>query len=195
MAGKRLRFWFLLGGIFIAPLVLFSTNMTPWTSNISGMLKIQMSSLGINLLDHAEQTVELNRLRNLLGFTEKLEDPFTVAEVILGQRKTADKSIRVSKGSLDGVSIGMPVVTAEGVVGRIIRVGSKMSDIQLLVDFGSNIDILIQRNRVRGVLSGFANEECRLNLQRGTEVKIGDTLITSGLTGSFSKGIPVGKVF
>ncbi len=234
MFGKKLKFWILLGGIFVAPLALFSTKMTPWDANSSfGMvvqeitypfawlwssavrgtgsawrhyialhdaavendaLKSQMNELKVRLLDHEEKTVELNRLRKLSGFTEQMEDKFIVAEVLLGQRNSPFKTIRVSKGTLDGIRPGMPVVTAEGAVGRIIRSGTKMSDVQLLVDYDSNLDVLIQRNRVRGVLSGFATQECRLHLQRGTEVKIGDTLITSGIVGSFPKGIPVGKI-
>lgn len=234
MFGKKLKFWLLLGGIFIAPLALFSTKMTPWdansrfgmivqeltypfawlwttsvrgtssawnryialhhTANENEVLKAQINELKVKLLDHEEKTVELNRLRKLAGFTEQIDDKFTVAEVLMGQRNSPFKTIRVSKGSMDGVSPGMPVVTAEGAVGRIIRSGSKMSDVQLLVDYDSNLDVLIQRNRVRGVLSGFATQECRLHLQRGTEVKIGDTLITSGIVGSFPKGIPVGKI-
>ena len=234
MLGRKLKFWFLLGGIFIAPLALFSTKMAPWDANSRfGMiaqeitypfawlwntavrgtgsawdryislhhaaeeneaLKAQMNELKVKLLDHEEKTVELNRLRKLAGFTEQMEDKFTVAEVLMGQRNSPFKTIRVSKGTLDGVLPGMPVVTAEGAVGRIIRSGTKMSDVQLLVDYDSNIDVLIQRNRIRGVLSGFATQECRLHLQRGTEVKIGDTLITSGIVGSFPKGIPIGKI-
>lgn len=231
---KRLRFWFLLGGIFIAPLALFSTKMTPWGAENRGVmifqeisypftwlwhtsvhgiasswdryiglrdaareneaLKSEMHELKVKLLDYQEKSVELNRLRKLAGFTEKLPDKFTVAEVIVGQRNSPFKTIRISKGSKDGVMPGMPVITSEGVVGRIIRTATMMSDVQLVVDYDSNVDILIQRNRVRGVLSGFATEDCRLHLQRGTEVKIGDTLITSGIVGSFPKGLPVGKV-
>lgn len=234
MTKKRFRFWFLLGGIFIAPLAFFSTKMLPWSgenrgamaiqeltypfawlwhNSIKGVsrtwqryvtlqdaerenehLKAEMEGLRVKLLDHEEKTVELNRLRKLAGFTEKLEDQYTVAEVVMGQRNSPFKTIRISKGSLDGIAPGMPVITSEGVVGRTIRVGAKMSDVQLVVDYDSNIDILVQRNRIRGVLSGFATEDCRLHLQRGTEVKIGDTLITSGIVGSFPKGLPVGKV-
>lgn len=234
MNKKRLRFWLLLGGIFVAPLGLFSTKMLPWSNENTGAmfmqeltypftwlwhagtngvaktwnryialqdaereneaLRSEMEGLRVKLLDHEEQSVELNRLRQLSGFAEKLEDKYTVAEVLSGQKNSPFRTIRISKGSLDGIAAGMPVITGEGVVGRIVRVGTRMSDVQLLVDYDSNIDILIQRNRIRGVLGGFASEECRLHLQRGTEVKIGDTLITSGIVGSFPKGLPIGKV-
>jgi rod shape-determining protein MreC len=88
----------------------------------------------------------------------------------------------------------MPVVSSNGIVGKVIRAGFKFSDVQLIVDYDSNVDVLVQRNRIRGVLGGYANESCRLTLQRSAEVRIGDTLVTSGIVGSFPKGLPVGKV-
>ena len=234
MGNKRLKFWFLVGGIFIAPLVLFSTKMTPWSEDSriamlaqeltypvawlwhtsirstedawgryialhnaareNDALKGENRDLKVRLLDYQEKLVEVGRLRKLAGFTQELTDKYIVAEVIMGQRNSPFKTIRVSKGTLDGVKPGMPVVTGDGAVGRIIRSGSKMSDVQLIVDYDYNMDVLVQRNRIRGVLSGYATENCRLHLQRSTEIKIGDTLISSGLVGSFPKGIPVGKV-
>lgn len=157
-------------------------------------LREEVNELKTRLLDYDERLNELNRLRQLAGFTQAIPDKYVAAEVFTGQRALPFKTIRISKGHLDGIKIGMPVVAANGTVGRIIRTGLKFSDVQLLVDYDSNIDVLVQRNRIRGILGGYANENCRLNLQRSAEIKIGDTLVTSGIVGSFPKGIPVGKV-
>jgi rod shape-determining protein MreC len=236
MGQKRLRFWMMVAGVFIAPLMFFSTQLTPWSEgtgsrlativqdasypfawvwhetstglenaweryfDLSGKsrenfkLKQEVTELKTRLLDYDERLNEVNRLRQLAGFTQTLPDKFLAAEVFTGQRALPFKTIRISKGSMDGVKTGMPVVAANGVVGRVIRSGFKFSDVQLLVDYDSNIDVLVQRNRTRGVLGGYANENCRLNLQRSAEIKIGDTLVTSGIVGSFPKGVPVGKV-
>jgi rod shape-determining protein MreC len=226
MKQKRFRFWLLVASIFIAPLMFFSTQFTPWTNggasrlailvqdfsypfawvwretttnigkswerylNLSGKshenesLHHQVAELTARMLDYEERLQEVNRLRQLAGFAETIKDKYVAAEVFTGQRALPFKTIRVTKGSSDGVKVGMPVVNASGAVGRIIRTGIKFSDVQLLVDYDSNIDVLVQRNRIRGVL----------HLQRTAEVKIGDTLVTSGIVGSFPKGIPVGKV-
>ena len=236
MGQKRLKFWILLAGVFIAPLMFFSTQFTPWSDStasrgativqdlsypfawvwhqastglnntweryfhLSGKsrenekLKREVTELKARILDYDERLNEVNRLRSLASFTQTLTDKFLPAEVLTGQRALPFKTIRVTKGSADGVKVGAPVIAANGIVGRVIRVGVKFSDVQLLVDYDSNIDVLVQRNRIRGVLSGYANENCRLNLQRSAEVRIGDTLVTSGIVGSFPKGIPVGKV-
>jgi rod shape-determining protein MreC len=152
------------------------------------------TELKLKLMDYSERVEELARLRQIAGFAERSADRNMIAEVLSGSRNGPFKTLRIAKGQLDGIKVGMPVITAHGVVGRILRIGSKFSDIQLMTDYDSNIDILIQRSRIRGVLSGFANQECRLHLQRSTEVKIGDTIVTSGLIGSFPKGLPVGRV-
>jgi len=236
MGQKRLRFWFVLAGVFIIPLMFFSTQLTPWGSgtgsraasiaqdlsypfawvwhelssgldtaweryvNLSGKsrenerLKSELTALKAKTLDYDERLNEVNRLRQLAGFSQSLQDKYLAAEVFTGQQSLPFRTIRISRGGLDGVKTGMPVIAANGAVGRVIRTGLKFSDVQLLVDYDSNIDVLIQRNRIRGVLGGFANENCRLHLQRGAEVRIGDTIVTSGIVGSFPKGIPVGKV-
>lgn len=236
MGQKRIRFWLMLTGVFIAPLMFFSTQLKPWGDgsgsravtlvqdfsypfawvwhelstgldkaweryvDLSGKsrenerLKSELTILKARTLDYDERLNEVNRLRQLAGFTQTMQDKFLAAEVFTGQQSLPFRTIRISRGSSDGVRAGMPVIASQGVVGRVIRAGFKFSDVQLLVDYDSNIDVLIQRNRIRGVLGGFANENCRLHLQRGAEVRIGDTLVTSGIVGSFPKGIPVGKV-
>ena len=236
MGQKRLRFWFLFAGIFVAPLMFFSTQFTPWDNgtgsrtatliqdlsypfawiwheastglenaweryvNLSGKsrenftLKQEVTTLKAQMLDYEERILEVNRLRQLTGFAQTLADKYVAAEVLTGQRALPFKTIRISRGTMDGIKVGMPVLATEGAVGRVIRSGFKFSDVQLLVDYDSNIDVLVQRNRIRGVLGGYANENCRLHLQRSAEVRIGDTLVTSGIVGSFPKGVPVGKV-
>lgn len=157
-------------------------------------LKQQLTMLKTQLSDYEEQVQQISRLRKLLGFTERYKGQLLVAEVIGGKTSEPFKSLRIARGTHQGIRVGMPVVTAEGVVGRIIRSSISLADVQLLVDFDFNLDVLLQRTRVRGVLAGHAGENCRLNLQKGTEVRIGDTVVTSGLVGGFPKGLPVGRV-
>jgi rod shape-determining protein MreC len=163
-------------------------------SRENGLMKTEIAQLKSRLLDYDERLNEVNRLRSLAGFTQAIPDKFVAAEVLNGQRSLPFRTIRVSKGSADNIKVGMPVIASAGAVGRVMRTGLYFSDVQLLVDNDSNIDVFVQRNRIRGVLGGYASESCRLHLQRSSEVRIGDTLATSGIVGSFPKGIPVGKV-
>jgi rod shape-determining protein MreC len=92
----------------------------------------------------------------------------------------------------------MPVVSADGVVGRIERVDGKYCDVMLSVDIRSKIDIMTQLNRSRGILSGTGDEnkyEARIAyLLRRDEVEEGELVVTSGRAGTFPKELPVGRI-
>jgi rod shape-determining protein MreC len=157
-------------------------------------LRSQLASLQTRIMDYEEQILENERLRRLLGFAGKSEKKLIAAEVIGHNPLAQFESIRITRGARDGVKPGMPIVAADGVVGKVIRTGENFSDVQLLVDSDFHIDVLLQRTRVRGVLSGFAQSYCTLQLHKRVEIRIGDTLITSGIVGGFPKGLPVGRV-
>ncbi len=156
-------------------------------------LHTKLNLLKTKLLDYEEKQQEIVRLRKLVGFAQHFQGTHIVGEVIGTRSYPSFKTIRISKGKSDGVKIGMPAVTAEGVVGRVIRTGQKFADVHLLIDSNFNLDVLLQRTRVRGVLKG-ADSHCVLKLNRRAEVRIGDTLVTSGIIGGFSKGLPIGRV-
>lgn len=165
------------------------TNVSEENTRLTKEISVMKS----NMLDYDEKQNEITRLRSLLGFAQHFKGTHIIAEIVGSQVYPSFKTMRISKGKLDGVRVGMPVVTAEGVVGRIIRSGQKFSDVHLLVDTNFNIDVLVQRTRIRGVLKG-ADNDTVLKLNRRVEVRIGDTLVTSGIIGGFSKGLPIGKV-
>lgn len=146
------------------------------------------------LNNYNELTIELERLRKHLGFIKRYQKEIIPSEIISAPGGFPFQSIRIANGKNKGVQVGMPVITEKGIVGRIIRVGSFFSDVQLISDPNFSVDVLLQRTRVRGILSGSSELECILNLNRRVEIKIGDTLITSGIVGSFPKGLEVGQV-
>jgi rod shape-determining protein MreC len=157
-------------------------------------LRTEVAKLGAQMLDYKEQVEEINRLRKLLGFMKRYESNQIMAEIVGSPRQDPFYTIRVAKGRESGVRVGMPIVTAGGVVGRVIRAGMNFSDVQLVVDNNFYLDVLLQRTRVRGVLKGVSGHYCQLQLGRRSEIKIGDTVITSGIVGGFPKGLAVGKV-
>ena len=157
-------------------------------------LKQKLAVLETKIMDYEHQVQEVQRLRKLIGFSQQYSRGMMVAEVVGASTKSPFQGMRIAKGSLDGVSVGMPTVAANGIVGRIIRTGFKFSDVQLLVDANFNLDVLVERTRVRGVLHGISDGRCRLKLHRRADIRIGDTVVTSGITGSFPKGLPVGRV-
>ena len=105
------------------------------------------------------------------------------------------RSVLVDRGSRHGVRPGSPVITDEGVVGLVTRTSPHAAKTMLVLDRQSRIDAMIQRNRVRGMVSG--NGSGQLNFEfvvLGADVRIGDRVITSGLGGVYPKGLDLGEV-
>ncbi len=97
-------------------------------------------------------------------------------------------------GAQDGIQVKQPAAVAEGLVGRVQNVSAKQSTIQIILDQRSRFPVLVQRTRSRGIVAGTGSGiELRQVLIRD-ELKIGDRIITSGLSQLFPKGLFVGEI-
>jgi rod shape-determining protein MreC len=142
-----------------------------------------------------EMSLECIRLRKLMDMKDDIEFPSVAARVVGRNRVSVFQTVLINKGIADGIETGFPVVAAEGVAGRIIEASWNVSKVLLLVDYNSNIDALVQRNRCQGVLQGAGNSGCVLKyVQRSEDVQAGDVVISSGLAGVFPKGLLLGEV-
>src|SRR5262249_29712852 len=113
------------------------------------------------------------------------------------------RSITIDGGSDDGLHNDQVVVAGGGGVGGILRTGSRMSQVLLVTDLHSAVDVLDARTRARGTLVGLRKQ---MALQRerwlteaeyvsaSEEIREGDLLLTSGQDGVFPKGLPIGIV-
>lgn len=145
---------------------------------------------------------ENQRLRDALGFREQMSSELLTAQVISKETSANFRVIRLSldRGERDRVQPNMPVISPEGVVGRIRRTWghSNYSDVLLLVDSSFALDVVIQRNGARGVLRGTGETDqylCRLQyLLRADEVRVGDLIYTSGHGHDFPANLLVGRV-
>jgi hypothetical protein len=94
----------------------------------------------------------------------------------------------LDKGTDDGIARDGPVVTPQGVVGKVYQVGSSWSRVLLVSDTSSAVDALIQRTRAPVVVEGRLGGDCRLlYLARADEAAVGDVVVTSGLGGIYPK--------
>lgn len=168
---------------------LYLTN----TAAENAQLRAEVASLRTKLLLFTEKELELQRLRSLLAFNAQYDTKTLVAKVVSRPQLLPFKSVRINRGKSAGVRVGMPVAAVAGVIGRVVRVGSRFADVQLLIDSNFFVDVLVQRTRVRAVLRGDL-QACRLEIPQATDLRIGDTIVTSGILGYFPKGIPVGQV-
>jgi rod shape-determining protein MreC len=172
------------------------------------------------LADVEEENDELRRenerLRRRLAAAERqVADTELLESLIRVERRTAAETVgarvvsasvnpyfRVMRLQLDRgqgeVEPGMPVIDVDGLVGRVATVYGDYSDVLLINDPQSSIDVVIPRTGSRGVLTGLAREDAYRAeieyLERDKEVKVGDAVVTSGLGSSVPAGIPVGEI-
>ena len=169
-----------------------------WLRNVreeNQALKEQLAAVEQKVTDYREAYVENMRLRRLLDFKATIQVDTVAAQVVLHDLTGWFQTLIVDKGFRDGIAPDMPVVNDEGIVGRVLDVSDRYSRVLLITDPGSSVDAIVQRNRVRGVLSGKDGTSCVLKYVRGNlDVQVGDLIITSGKDGVFPKGLRLGVV-
>jgi len=135
------------------------------------------------------------RLRALLGLSQSKQWPTVTADVVAADVTGHFRTVIINKGSIHGVGPHMPVIGVQGLVGRTVLVSPHYSKVLLLIDPNAGVDVLVQRNRTRGLVIGAGDQGLKLNyVESKNDVRPGDRLITSGVAGVFPKGLLVGSV-
>ncbi len=139
-----------------------------------------------------------DRLRALLGFAEAEPNLKVVGARVIGVRLDPKglQIVTVDRGTDAGIAPMMPVVTAQGIVGRVQTALSGSADVLLLVDSRSSVAVRVDRSRARANVRGTNSPDtCRLDYAlRSEDILEGDTLVTAGTDGVFPRGLPVGRV-
>jgi rod shape-determining protein MreC len=146
----------------------------------------------------SQLAAENERLERLLGFARSRPEHRAVGARVIGTRMDPKglQLVTIDRGSDDGVRRMMPVVTADGVVGRVHTLAARSADVLLLSDRNSSIAVRVERSRARANVRGQgAPGPCRLEYAlRSDDLLEGDHLVTSGTDGVFPRGLPVGQV-
>jgi rod shape-determining protein MreC len=157
-------------------------------------LKQEVKDLQYQLLNYNEIKINNDRLAKVLDFNKRLQFPVVFAEIVAFDSSNFSHTITIDKGSSHGLDINMPVISAEGVIGKIIKVTAWASQVQLIIDGNSALAAMDQRSRVRGVVVGLGKHYCNLKyVDLLQDVAPGDIIITSGEDNIFPKGLIIGK--
>ena len=154
------------------------------------------------LREYNETKQENERLKTLLNFdTQDDTLEYMTARVIGKAPGHWFNMFIINAGLSSGVRVNMPVVTSDGLVGRVVHTGANWSRVMAIIDTSSGVSGIVERTRDNGVLSGTATlgeEQTALlemsNLPLDADLMPGDSVITSGLAGVFPKGIAIGEV-
>lgn len=162
-------------------------------------LRAAHASMAQERLWLSEARLENARLEALLGMKERIEgDEPMAARVVARSGAPLTRLLRIDVGTNQGVERGDGVFGAAGVVGQVFLTGKTASDVLLLSDVNSAIDVLVQRTRARGIVRGLRNAD-RYDLSvedfdRLADVKEGDVVVSAGDGAKFPRGIPVGII-
>lgn len=136
------------------------------------------------------------RLRELLKATPRQEIPWITAGLLTLDNDPFLQQMIIDRGQQSGVYSGQPVVDSAGLVGQVISVSRYSSRVLLITDASHSVPVQINRNGLRFIARG-AGQPGRLtldNVPNNTDIREGDLLVTSGLTGRFPEGYPVARV-
>lgn len=136
------------------------------------------------------------RLKEALDYVQETEGRQVLARVVGFGPAGAGVTLRLNRGTSSGIDAGMPVVSARGVVGVVVRAVSGAADVALISDPQSRVGVRVQRSRARATVGG-AGAVRPLRLEhalRMDDIRDGDVLVTSGADGVFPAGLLVGHV-
>ncbi len=158
-------------------------------------LKEQNAQLQAQVAKGEEYRQEVERLTELLNLKDNYNLDGITGHVIGRTTDNWNQTITIDVGTDDGSFVGATVCASYGVIGQITSVTNSTSVIRLLSDPQSGVAGMIQSSRATCVVEGSLDGLIvATNIPAGTQVNEGDIIITSGLGGSFTKGIIIGTV-
>jgi rod shape-determining protein MreC len=162
-------------------------------------LAYENARLSARVRELEQAQADSRRLRRLLGLRDTIPHEM-VSALVVGKDTT--EFFRVAHLTLDSphasIRPDMPVIALDGAVGTVQRVAGERVDVQLTVDAGFGVDVVVERTGARGFVRGEGDRSrymVRVEwAERRDEVDVGDVLVTSGVGCRFPKGIPVARV-
>jgi rod shape-determining protein MreC len=158
-------------------------------------LKEQIEQMRLEQVRLSEDAAQARRLQTLLAFKEQFISKTVAAQVIGSSGSDLSRIIYIDKGGDAGLQRDMAVITADGIVGKVMLVYPSVSQVLLIDDQSSGVGVILEKSRLQGVLRGTANGEITLErVMSDEQVPVGETVLSSGGDQIFPKGLPVGTV-
>jgi rod shape-determining protein MreC len=158
-------------------------------------LKAEIERMNLEQVRISQDADQARRLQALLSFKEQFISQTMAAQVIGSSGSELSRSVYIDKGEKDGIRPDMAVITADGIVGKVLRVYRSTSVVLLINDQTSGVGALLDKTRLQGILHGTPAGEVQLEKVMSDEtVPAGEQVLTSGGDGIFPKGLLIGKV-
>lgn len=158
-------------------------------------LKYEVERLRLEQVRLSDDADQARRLQALFGFKQKFISKTVAAQVIGSSGSEQSRSIFIDKGTRQGIEKGMPVITADGVVGRVLNPYSSTAQVLLMNDQTSGVGALLEKSRLQGVVRGTPMGEVVLEkVMSDEQVATGESVLTSGGDRIFPKGLTIGTI-
>ncbi|MCI6891058.1 MAG: rod shape-determining protein MreC [Treponema sp.] len=152
---------------------------------------------------NADITKENSRLKEQLDFSVSLEEKNIPAQIISRDLDNAFSYLTIDKGSVNGIKKNMPVIAYQngnqGLVGKVIQVGTFTSQIMPIYNTNNIVSARIQNTRDLGLVNGLGSQDQPLLMQYIRkrvleELSYGDIVVTSGENDNYMRDIPIGSI-
>ena len=162
-------------------------------------LRQQNQELRVQAMQAAETARENDRLRQLIGWQKQVPWKLKLARVLSRDPANWWRTIQIDLGSRDGLRENMPVLTPDGLVGRVIEVSLMRAKVVLIGDANCKVPAIVENEtRDKGVIlsSGpFDGSFVSLSyLANNANLKPGQKIVTSDLSKIYPSGIPIGTI-
>jgi rod shape-determining protein MreC len=158
-------------------------------------MKRELKAARARMVQADKDAAELARLKKLVGLIEAQPNRVAVTRLVSSTGASSRRFATITAGANDGVQNGMPVLTTEGLVGRVYQSGNAASRILLILDANTTIPVKRVTDNLPALINGLGDGrlEVRPLAAASTPFKVGDVFVTSGTGGIYRPGIPVAK--
>lgn len=200
-------------GVLLSPLQRFSMSITESATGFferiltaddiskeNDQLRDEIRALREQMVEFETYKSENEQYRQFLELKEQNPDFVFEAAMVIGRDPTDHfYSFTIDKGTLDGIKVSDPVITPDGLVGRISEVSYTDSKVITLLNPGIDVGAFDGRTRDTGIITGdlalSLQTRCKLTyLSRDSSASAGDIITTSGIGGTFPKGLIIGTI-
>jgi rod shape-determining protein MreC len=157
-------------------------------------LKQENDQFRMQIANEHEAVLEAQRVRVLAGLRD-LGIGKTIVARVIGRDAGRSQTVTIDKGRTQGIRPDSAIITADGIVGRVIQSSNFFSIVQLITDSQSAVGVMLQSTRRQGILRGVGARDLDLDyIDDDNDLKDHDTFLTSGEDRIYPKGLTVGVI-
>lgn len=185
-----------LSGVFtpVASFLSDAGNLTDLQDE-NARLRVENEGLRNKVTNLQQDAQQIEELRKALSIQQQAGSDTKLAASVVGRDASSFTDVvSIDRGSNSGIKVGMVVLSAQGsLLGTVTKTLPDVSFIRLITDTKSKVNAQVVESKADGIVRGSPGRGLTFDLSQA-EIKVGDTVVTSGLGGNYPKDIPIGRV-